>query len=418
MKFDLLTIDDLGQLNRGRSRHRPRDEKSLYGGKYPFIQTGDVKHAPFYITNYTQTYNEKGLAQSRLWKKGTLCITIAANIADTAILGFDACFPDSILGFVPYKNKSNVRLVKYCFDVYKSTLEAISRGTTQDNLSLDKLRKVKFRIPLFPLQRKIAAVLSAYDDLIENNNRRIAILEKVAEELYREWFVRMRFPGHEKVKIAKGVPEGWEIEKIGSLGRVVTGKTPPTSNQSFFDGEYPFIKTPDMHKSMFIDPTEETISETGFKYQKAQAIPEKSICVSCIGTGGIVAITTKTSQTNQQINTIILENKHHLEWAYYTLRGMKGLIELFGYTGSTMTNLSKGKFENLKFVYPEDHLILMFHLKVEDIFKKLLMQLKQNTNLSISRDRLLSRLMSGKIDVEKLDIHFPASMQEEAMADA
>lgn len=117
MKFDLLTLDDLGILGRGRSRHRPRDEISLYGGIYPFIQTGDVKHAPFYINTYSQTYNEKGLAQSKLWNPGTLCITIAANIADTAILNIKVCFPDSILGFIPYKDKSDVRFVKYSFDI-------------------------------------------------------------------------------------------------------------------------------------------------------------------------------------------------------------------------------------------------------------------------------------------------------------
>jgi type I restriction enzyme S subunit len=229
MKFDLLTIDDLGKLGRGRSRNRPRDDKSLYGGIYPFIQTGDVKNAPFYITSYSQTYNEKGLAQSKLWKRGTLCITIAANIADTAILAIDACFPDSILGFIPYKDKSDVKFVKYCFDVYKTTLEAISKGTTQDNLSLDKLRKIKFRIPLHPNQCKIAAVLSAYDDLIENNNRRIAILEKMAEELYREWFVRLRFPGHEKTKIIKGVPEGWEIVSAGKYKNFTLWSLPQPS---------------------------------------------------------------------------------------------------------------------------------------------------------------------------------------------
>jgi type I restriction enzyme S subunit len=119
--------------------------------------------------------------------------------------------------------------VKYCFDVYKTTLEAISKGTTQDNLSLDKLRKIKFRIPLHPNQCKIAAVLSAYDDLIENNNRRIAILEKMAEELYREWFVRLRFPGHEKTKIIKGVPEGWEIVSAGKYKNFTLWSLPQPS---------------------------------------------------------------------------------------------------------------------------------------------------------------------------------------------
>lgn len=106
-------LDQLGSVNRGKSKHRPRNDPELYGGKYPFIQTGDVKHSPFYITTHSQTYNEKGLAQSKLWDTGTLCITIAANIADTAILSYPACFPDSIIGFIAAPDKSHTKYVKY-----------------------------------------------------------------------------------------------------------------------------------------------------------------------------------------------------------------------------------------------------------------------------------------------------------------
>ena len=94
------SLEELGQFSRGKSKHRPRDDKSLFGGKYPFIQTGDIKQANLWVNSFSKTYNEKGLEQSKLWGKDTLCITIAANIAETAILKFDACFPDSVVGFV------------------------------------------------------------------------------------------------------------------------------------------------------------------------------------------------------------------------------------------------------------------------------------------------------------------------------
>ena len=119
-EWKIKRINQLGEISRGRSRHRPRDDKSLYGGEYPFVQTGDVKASEFYLIKYSQTYNEKGLAQSKLWKKGTLCITIAANIAETAILDIDACFPDSIVGFIPFDDEADVRFVprdiyvRYC----------------------------------------------------------------------------------------------------------------------------------------------------------------------------------------------------------------------------------------------------------------------------------------------------------------
>ena len=218
MKWCLQTLDELGYVSRGRSQHRPRDAAHLYGGPYPFIQTGDIKHAILYVTDYSQTYTDEGLAQSRLWKAGTLCITIAANIADTAILGIDACFPDSVIGFIPDDEKADARFVKYLFDVtIQKRLKRFTQGAAQDNLSQSKLLSLKFSVPLVAEQRRIASILSAYDDLIENNRRRIQLLEQTAQLLYKEWFVRLRFPGHEHVKIKDGVPEGWERKSLSEF---------------------------------------------------------------------------------------------------------------------------------------------------------------------------------------------------------
>jgi type I restriction enzyme S subunit len=210
MKRVAQRLNQLGCLARGRSRHRPRDAAHLYDGPYPFVQTGDVKHAELYITDYQQTYSEAGLEQSRLWPAGTLCITIAANIADTAILGFDACFPDSVIGFISDEKKSDARFVKYLFDAtIQRQVRQFTQGAAQDNLSLEKLLSIEFAVPEVNEQRNIADILSRYDDLIENNRRRMTLLEEAARQLYREWFVRLRFPGHEHTRIIKGVPEGW-----------------------------------------------------------------------------------------------------------------------------------------------------------------------------------------------------------------
>jgi len=135
MKWPLKRLNDLGYVSRGRSKNRPRDAAHLYGGDYPFIQTGDVKHSNLYITQYTQTYSEAGLAQSRLWPIGTLCITIAANIADTSILSFEACFPDSIIGFIPDPKEADARFIKYSFDaLLQKQYQNFSKGAAQDNL--------------------------------------------------------------------------------------------------------------------------------------------------------------------------------------------------------------------------------------------------------------------------------------------
>ena len=214
-------LDQLGFVGRGKSRHRPRNAAILYGGPYPFFQTGDIKAANFHLTEYSQTYSEEGLAQSKLWKPGTLCITIAANIAESAILGIEGCFPDSVVGFVADPDKSDVRFVKYYMEILKLQMRSVSRGTTQDNLSLDKLLTFDFLVPPLPVQRRIAGILSTYDELIENSQRRIRILEAMARALYREWFVHFRFPDHEKhprvASLLGDIPQGWEVKLVRDI---------------------------------------------------------------------------------------------------------------------------------------------------------------------------------------------------------
>lgn len=208
-----VRLDELGRVERGRSRHRPRNDPRLYGGGHPFVQTGDIKAAGLRLYRFEQTYSDAGLAQSRLWPVGTLCITIAANIGETAILGVPACFPDSIVGFTADENVADTVFVKYLLDVTKQRLTSISRGATQDNLSLDKLLSQALLVPPLETQRRIASFLGAYDDLIEVNRRRVVVLEEMARGLFEDWFVRFRFPGHETVAMDETLdgllPAGW-----------------------------------------------------------------------------------------------------------------------------------------------------------------------------------------------------------------
>ena len=233
MSWEAKGLDELGYVSRGRSRHRPRDAAHLYGGPHPFVQTGDVKHAGLYLTEYIQTYSEDGLAQSRMWPAGTLCITIAANIADTAILGFDACFPDSVIGFIPDDKKADARFIKYLFDaLLQRKYKQFAQGAAQDNLSQSKLLSLKFPIPGISEQKQIADVLTAYDDLIENNRRRIQLLEQAARLLYKEWFVHLRFPGHEHTRIIDGVPEGWVRKTLEDLCDLVNYGYTASANEN------------------------------------------------------------------------------------------------------------------------------------------------------------------------------------------
>lgn len=155
-KWEIRYFCDLGELKRGKSKHRPRNDPILLGGKYPLIQTGDVTNSNTYIKSYTSTYSEEGLKQSKMWKKGTLCITIAANIAESAILTFDACFPDSVVGFTP--NGEVISLfIHYWLSFLQPILEENAPAVAQKNLNVATLEKVGVIVPPLELQNQFAS---------------------------------------------------------------------------------------------------------------------------------------------------------------------------------------------------------------------------------------------------------------------
>ncbi|MGH8228584.1 MAG: restriction endonuclease subunit S [Steroidobacteraceae bacterium] len=155
----------------------------------PFIQTGDIKNSNGRITAYQQTYSEAGLAQSRLWPAGTMCITIAANIAETGILVFPACFPDSVVGFIAKDAKCDVRFVEYTFRHLRQHIQHEASGSVQNNINLETLDRLRFPFPPLAEQRAIAHILGALDDKIELNRRMSETLEAMARSLFKSWFV-------------------------------------------------------------------------------------------------------------------------------------------------------------------------------------------------------------------------------------
>ena len=156
------SLKNLGELNRGVSKHRPRNDPELLNGSYPLVQTGDVSNADTYIKEYSSTYSEVGLKQSRMWSKGTLCITIAANIAKTGILTFDACFPDSVVGFIPGE-KTNQIYIHHWFSFFQKILEEQAPQSAQKNINLQILGNLSVLLPPLTLQNKFAAFVEQID---------------------------------------------------------------------------------------------------------------------------------------------------------------------------------------------------------------------------------------------------------------
>lgn len=187
MDWEIKPLSELGELNRGVSKARPRNSPELLGGPYPLIQTGEVANAKTYITSFNSTYSEKGLAQSKMWPKGTLCITIAANIAQTSILTFDACFPDSVVGFIS-RNMTNELFIHYWFSFFQKILDEQASQVAQKNINLKILSELNVIVPPLSLQNRFAAFVERADKQKQTVQQSLDKLELMKKALMQEYF--------------------------------------------------------------------------------------------------------------------------------------------------------------------------------------------------------------------------------------
>ena len=187
MDWEIKPLSELGKLNRGVSKARPRNSPELLGGPYPLIQTGEVANAKTYITSFSSTYSEKGLAQSKMWPKGTLCITIAANIAQTSILTFDACFPDSVVGFIS-RNMTNELFIHYWFSFFQKILDEQAPQVAQKNINLKILSELNVIVPPLSLQNRFAAFVERVDQQKQTVQQGLEKLELMKKALMQEYF--------------------------------------------------------------------------------------------------------------------------------------------------------------------------------------------------------------------------------------
>lgn len=394
-----LTLDQLGTVSRGRSRHRPRDAAFLYGGPFPFIQTGDVKRAGLYLREYEQTYTDAGLAQSKLWPVGTLCITIAANIAETSILDIEACFPDSIIGFVADSTKADARFVKYLFDaVLKMRFQAFTQGAAQDNLSQAKLLSIKFPVPELNVQKNIADVLSAYDDLIENNRRRIALLDNAARMLHREWFVHFRFPGCEHVKFIDGKPEGWTQEAIGNVCGFLGRGISPRYDE---DGEYFVVSQKCVRDRLFsMSPARRQSKE----HKIEKSLQFLDVLINSTGTGTLGRVAQcwgRPEATTFDSHVTVARPNDAVDpfWFGYALLELQPAFEGMGEGATNQKELSKGRIAEVQIVIPPSSLQLQFADFASQTTAQIQTLADQIGKLAQARDLILPRLMSGEIAV-------------------
>ena len=236
-------------------------------------------------------------------------------------------------------------------------------------------------------QKAIAEVLSSLDDKIDLLTRQNKTLEDIAQAYFRKWFI-------------EDASDEWEIKKLRDFGEIICGKTPPTTNKKFFNGNIPFIKIPDMHNNVYIFDTADTLSEMGAKYQENKFIPPMSICVSCIATVGLVSMNVFLSQTNQQINSLIPKHDKYRYYLFLFLRSYRDELLALGSGGTMTLNINKTLFGDIECYCPDDEILFRFNNVVNPLFGKIYNNCKQIRILSKLRNTLLPKLISGEIRVK------------------
>ncbi|KAA3606015.1 MAG: restriction endonuclease subunit S [Candidatus Scalindua sp. SCAELEC01] len=374
-------LEDLGQLQRGRSRHRPRYAFHLYGGKYPFIQTGEIREARKYIIKYDQTYSEEGLKQSKLWPKGTLCITIAANIAELAILSFDACFPDSVLGFIPNEKLADLDFIFYTLSHFQRELKHIGEGSVQDNINLGTFQNIQFPVPTLPEQKAIASILSSLDDKIDLLHRQNKTLETMAETLFRQWFV-------------EEANDDWEGGVLPAEFDFTMGQSPPGSSynqegigMSMFQGNadfsfrFPEERVYTTEPKRLAYPHDTLISVRA--PVGAQNMAQKECCIG----RGVAAFRYK-------------HNNSFYTYTYFKLRSLMDEIRKFNDEGTVFGSIGKTDFQQMETFLAPEYLIEKFENEAKPLNDKVIENCHQIRLLEAMRDILLPKLMSGEIRVE------------------
>jgi type I restriction enzyme S subunit len=280
--------------------------------------------------------------------------------------------------------------------------KSLNGGVAVPTLNRNVLKNVFVSYPKSrETQKRIASLLSTYDDLIENNLKRIKLLEETAQNIYKEWFVNFRFPNYEHTEFdgESSLPVGWEKKTIDAFAEVITGKTPSTTNSNFYGGNIPFVKTPDMHDAPYVLSTSIYLSNEGAESQNNKFLPKNSVMVSCIGTAGVVALASTNCQTNQQINSVRFDEEFKAFYFYCFARGLKTLLEGLGSNGATMVNVNKSKFEKIELIVPDSETLKRHYGLVKVIFDQILTLQEKNEKLKEARDILLPRLMNRTIEV-------------------
>jgi len=405
------------------------NEQSIQRGyKYEWIEYIDIASVEKGTVKSMETIPIKkapSRARRIVRDKDTLIATVRPNLEHYVFL--KVAKPNTIAstGFaVVTAKKVEPRYLYYYltsppFTEYLTRI-ADSHTSTYPAFNPEVIENAELLLPPEAYQRAIAHILGTLDDKIELNRKMNETLEAIARAIFKSWFIDFdpvrakaegRDPGLPK-EIADlfpdsfedselgEIPKGWRVGTVQDLGDVICGKTPPTSDKDNYGSDVPFVTIPDMHGKVFVTKTEKTLSNKGAETQKNKFLPPFSICVSCIATPGLVALTSTQCQTNQQINSVIPSNPQTSLFCYFALRGLGERIRTHGAGGSVLLNLNKGQFSSMKLILPPEEESKFFQKVMLPILQRILNNENESAILSAIRDALLPKLISGEIRVK------------------
>lgn len=402
MMRQLVEIGSLGKVVTGDTP--PKKNPEYYGSAYPFIKPTDMQVGQRYTYAYEECYSEAAYEKYRkkLIPQGATAVVTIGSIGQKLTLTHTACFVNqAVNAVIPNKEEFNsfyvYYLLKHNLNLVKSADTGASSG--RENVSKSNFSKIQVLVTLdIKEQESIANILDGYDSLIENNQRRIVLLEESVRLLYREWFVNLRFPGHDSGSANSELLSGWVSGYASDFIQVQSGGTPNTKNDRFWNGEIPFFTPKDCSRSSYVLVTEKTLSEDGLASCSSRLFPKETIFITARGTVGKLALAQRPMAMNQSCYALVPKNGMNNLFLFLALEERIAHLKAMA-SGGVFDAIVGDTFKKLAFSCPPIKLTDDFGDVVRPIFDQIENLLRQNAALSGTRNDLLPKLMAGEIQV-------------------
>lgn len=403
------TIGQLAEIIDGdRGKNYPKQDEFYPQGYCLFLNTGNVtKEGLIFEENQFITKEKDEALRKGKLKRGDIVYTTRGTVGNAGYYNSNVPYENVRInsGMVILRANGEIVDARFLYQILKSEyyrpyFKQYCTGSAQPQLPIKNFSQIYLNVPDIKTQHRIADILSAYDDLIENNQKQIKLLEEVAQRLYKEWFVDLRFPGHENTKIVDGVPEGWQYEKLGDLVKTTSGGTPSRRKSEYYvNGNIRWIKTKELN-DRFIFETEEHITEDAVKNSSAKVLPEGALIVAMYGaTIGKIGITAAEMACNQACCAFIsFDDMISKEYLYCWLMDNREYLVSQG-KGAAQSNLSQEMIRNFSLLCPDKKVIKNFTEIVTTMLENKRVLENKILMLSKARDDLLPKLMSGEVEV-------------------